>query len=255
LTFYAIILFATKQEKALRRRKMQIKCFKRGLVHGLPIALGYLAVSISFGVSAVNMGLTVLEVLFISMANMTSAGQLAGAPIIATGGNIFGLGLGQLFINLRYSLMSVSLSQKLDSKVTLIDRLLIGFGVTDEIFAVAFSRGTPVTPTYMYGMIAISFIGWVGGTLAGAMAGELLPATIVGAMGITLYGMFLAIIIPVARKKRGVLFVIAIAALFSIIFKYLIPSVSSGFAMIISGVGAAIIGALLFPIKETEGEV
>lgn len=229
--------------------------FVSGVKSGLPICLGYLSVSFGIGILAVQYGFSPLVASVVSATNLTSAGQAAGLAIMAAGGTLIEMILTQFIINLRYALMGISLSQKLTPSFSAGHRLIASFGITDEIFAVAFSRGTPVTPTYMYGMIAISFIGWVGGTLAGAMAGELLPATIVGAMGITLYGMFLAIIIPVARKKRGVLFVIAIAALFSIIFKYLIPSVSSGFAMIISGVGAAIIGALLFPIKETEGEV
>ena len=136
---------------------MKFENFKKGLLHGLPIALGYLAVSFSFGIFAVNMGLSVLEAVLISMANLTSAGQLAGAPIIASGGSFFSLGLGQVFINLRYALMSVSLSQKLDSKVTLADRFLISFGNTDEIFAVSVSQRKAVSKEYMQRLLPLSW--------------------------------------------------------------------------------------------------
>ena len=200
---------------------MQFKRFKSGLIHGLPIALGYLAVSISFGVSAVNMGLSVLEVLFISMANMTSAGQLAGAPIIAGGGNIFALGFGQLFINLRYALMSVSLSQKLDGKVTLLDRFLIGFGVTDEIFAVSVSQKESASKEYMYGLIALPYIGWSLGTLIGALLGVVvstyLPPFVLSALGIAIYGMFIAIVVPVMKKERSVMLCVILAMILSVL--------------------------------------
>jgi predicted branched-subunit amino acid permease len=238
---------------------VKFKNFKCGLIHGLPIALGYLAVSISFGVFAVGEGLSVLEALFISMANMTSAGQLAGAPIIASGGNIGVLALGQLFINLRYALMSVSLSQKLDRKVTLFDRFLIGFGNTDEIFAVSVSQEKSVSKEYMYGLITLPYIGWGGGTLIGALLGVLvstyLPSFVLSALGIAIYGMFIAIVVPVMKKERAVTLCVLFAMLLSILCYY-IPVINQiipeGLAIVICAVVASVVLALVSPIKTAE---
>ena len=160
----------------------------------------------------------------------------------------------QFVINLRYSLMGLSLSQKLDKSFTTIHRLVASFGITDEIFAVAASQKEKLVPTYMYGLIIISAAGWVSGTAAGAIAGLALPAALTAAMGILLYGMFIAIIVPAARNSRKDLIVILLAAAFSTIFKYVFPSVSFGFAIIISSVAAAVAGAILFPIKLAETE-
>ena len=230
--------------------------FTKGLSHGIPIAIGYFSVSFGFGIMAVQSGLTALQAIIISMTNLTSAGQAAGVGIIAAGGTLVEMALTQFVINLRYSLMGLSLSQKLSEKFTTPHRLIASFGITDEIFAVASSQKEKLVPAYMYGLILISALGWTGGTAAGAIAGLGLPETITAAMGILLYGMFIAIIVPAARKCKKDLIVILLAAAFSAIFKYLLPSVSFGFAIIISAILAAVIGALLFPINlaETEGK-
>ncbi|MGN0578783.1 MAG: AzlC family ABC transporter permease, partial [Ruminiclostridium sp.] len=188
--------------------------FFKGLYHGIPIALGYLSVSFGFGIMAVKAGLSILAAVGISVTNLTSAGQAAGVAIIAAGGSYIEMALTQLVINIRYSLMGLSLSQRLDKSFTTPHRLLASFGITDEIFAVASAQPGKVTPWYMYGLILISFLGWSGGTLLGAAAGQFLPAEITDAMGIVLYGMFLAIIIPPARKEKSVLTAVIIAALF-----------------------------------------
>lgn len=224
------------------------------MYHGIPIALGYLSVSFGFGILAVQSGLSVLEAAMISITNLTSAGQAAGVAIIAAGGLLTEMILTQLVINIRYALMSLSLSQKLDGSFTLPHRLFAAFGITDEIFAVASAQPGKITPPYMYGMIFVSWVGWTTGTIMGAAAGELLPATVTSAMGIVLYGMFLAIIIPPARKERSVLLVVVIAAAISILFKYLITAVSGGFAVIISAVVASAIAALVFPVKDDDKE-
>lgn len=232
---------------------MRVHFFK-GLYHGIPIALGYLSVSFGFGIMAVKAGLSILAAVGISVTNLTSAGQAAGVAIIAAGGSYIEMALTQLVINIRYSLMGLSLSQKLDKSFTTPHRLLASFGITDEIFAVASAQPGRVTPWYMYGLILISFLGWSGGTLLGAAAGQFLPAAITDAMGIVLYGMFLAIIIPPARKEKSVLTAVVIAALFSILFNYLLTAVSPGFAVIISAIAASVVAALLFPIDEEEEE-
>lgn len=228
--------------------------FLKGIYHGIPIALGYLSVSFGFGILAVKSGLSILSSAVISITNLTSAGQVAGVGIIAAGGAIMEMILTQLIINIRYALMALSLSQKLDSSFTTSKRLIASYGITDEIFAVASSQPNLITPAYMYGLIAISFIGWTSGTIIGAVAGEFLPVSITNAMGIVLYGMFLAIIIPPARKERSVLFVVAVAAGLSVMFKYLLPALSSGFAIIISALVASALGALLFPVEDKEAE-
>ena len=224
--------------------------FREGFTDGIPIGLGYLSVSFSFGIAAVSQGLPWFAATHISMTNLTSAGQVAGLSIITAAGTLLEMALAQLIINMRYALMSLSLSQKLDAGFTTPHRFLAAFGITDEIFAVSSAQIHPVTPAYMYGLILISFLGWGCGTFLGAAAGEVLPPMITEAMGIVLYGMFIAIIIPPSRKEKSILLVVAIAAVISILFKYIFTGISVGFAVIISACIAAAVGALLFPVKE-----
>ncbi len=230
------------------------KDFSKGALHGVPIALGYLSVSFGFGIQAVRAGLSPLTATIISALNLTSAGQAAGVNIIAAGGTLIEMILVQLTINIRYSLMAISLSQKLDGKFSMPHRLAASYGITDEIFAVCSAQKEPLTPAYMYGMILAAFMGWVSGTALGAAAGELLPYSVSSAMGIVLYGMFLAIIIPPARKQFSVLITVAAAALISIFFRYILTAVSSGFAVIVSAITAAGLAAAVFPVKEEESE-
>ncbi len=226
--------------------------FFKGMYHGIPIALGYLSVSFGFGIMAVKSGLSVLTAVLISATNLTSAGQAAAVGIIASSGTIIEMALTQLTINIRYFLMSITLSQKLDKSFKLPQKLLASFGITDEIFVVAASRPKNLTPNYMYGLILTPFIGWTLGTFLGAWAGELLPSFIADAMGILLYGMFIAIIVPPARKEKKIIIVILIAIALSCLFKFLVPSLSSGFTVIISAVVASLVGAFFFPIEQKE---
>ncbi len=226
--------------------------FFKGVRHGLPIALGYFSVSFGFGIMAVKAGLPVFATVAISMTNLTSAGQAAGVVIIAECGTLIEMALTQFVINIRYALMAISLSQKTDMSFTTGKRFVAAFGITDEIFAVASSQPGFITPEYMYGLTLVSFVGWTTGTLAGAAAGQLLPQSVMDAMGIVLYGMFLAIIVPASKKSRAILFVVALAAVLSVAFKYLASGVSSGFAIIISAVAASAAGALLFPRTQAE---
>ena len=228
--------------------------FSRGMYHGIPIALGYLSVSFGFGIKAVQSGLSVLAATLISATNLTSAGQAAGVDIIAACGGIIEMILVQLTINIRYSLMALSLSQKLDGSFTAPHRFAAAYGITDEIFAVCSAQKERPRPSYMYGMIFVAFLGWVTGTALGAAAGELLPSSLSSAMGIVLYGMFIAIIIPSARKERSVLAAVAAAAGISCLFRYVFTAVSGGFAVIISAVAASVLAALLFPVKDEEAE-
>ena len=228
--------------------------FLKGMTHGIPIALGYISVSFGFGIAAVRAGLSVAAAVGISASNLTSAGQAAGVEIIAAGGTLIELALSQLVINLRYSLMGLSLSQKLDDSFTVPHRLLASYGITDEIFAVAAAQPGKLKPLYMYGLILISALGWTGGTLLGAVAGQALPQMFTAAMGILLYGMFIAIIIPPSRKSRSVFGAVLIAALISLLFKFVFTKVSVGFAIIISASVAAAVMALIAPVPDDEKE-
>lgn len=230
------------------------KLFLKGMCHGIPIALGYLSVSFGFGILAVRKGLSPLAAISISVTNLTSAGQAAGVSIIAADGSYLEMALTQLIINIRYSLMGLSLSQKLDNQFHTPQRLLTAYGITDEIFAMAFSQPGTIRPQYMYGLITIAFIGWTLGTAIGAFAGQLLPAMLTDAMGIVLYAMFLAILLPAAKKERSILCVVFLAAAYSILFRYVLTAVSEGFAVIFCAIAASAVGALLFPVKEEETE-
>ncbi len=225
---------------------------KAGLRDGIPIAAGYFSVSFTFGMLAVQDGMSPFHAVLISLLNLTSAGQFAGLTVIVSGASLLEMALTQLVINIRYALMSVSLSQKLDSSVKTFQRMLIAYGNTDEIFAVASSKPGSVGSRYMYGLIFLPVLGWVGGTLTGAVASTLLPATVISALGVALYGMFIAIVVPVAKESREVLIVVGAALVFSTAFYYLpvLQEISSGFTIIICTVAAAGIGAVLFPVKE-----
>ena len=229
--------------------------YKNGVKDGIPIALGYFAVSIAFGVTAVELGLPYYFALLISVTNMTSAGQLAGVTVIASLGTVFELILTQLIINARYFLMSLSLSQKLDKKFRLLDRFICAFGITDEIFAVAVSK-KEVSKNYLLGLILLPFIGWGLGTLLGAIMGSFLPEIIVSALSIALFAMFIAIVIPTAITNLKVLPVVVISAGLSCLF-YFIPTlnqISSGIVYVICAIVASIIGAILLPVKEDDDE-
>ncbi len=226
--------------------------FRKGIRHGIPIALGYLGVSFAFGMKAVSGGLTVLQAVLISMTNLTSAGQVAALPLMAAGASLTEMAMTQLTINLRYALMSLSLSRKLDGSMRTPQRMIFSFANTDEIFAVAASQPEKVGKHYLYGLMATPWIGWTLGTLLGAAAGTLLPEFIRSALGIAIYGMFLAIILPPARKDRAVRIVVGTAAVLSLCFHYVpgLKQVSGGFAIIICAVAAAAAGAALFPVRE-----
>ncbi len=230
--------------------------FAWGLRDGMPICLGYFAVSFAFGIFAVSSGLSVLEAIMISALNLTSAGQLAAVPIICAGGSIIELIFSQLIINARYALMSVSLSQKLGPSIRPLDRFVISFGNTDEIFAAAISQSMPVGKKYMLALILLPFIGWVAGTAAGAIAGNVLPAVVVAALGIAIYAMLTAVVVPAARESRSVLIAVAAAICLSCAF-YFIPDLSdipSGFAIIIIAVSVSVIMSILAPVECEEEE-
>ena len=228
--------------------------FMKGIRHGIPIALGYLSVSFAFGMKAVGDGLTWLQAVLISATNLTSAGQMAGLPLMVGGAGLTEMALTQLTINLRYGLMSLSLGRKLDESMGTLQRLIFSFANTDEIFAVASSQPGKVGKHYLYGLMLTPFLGWTLGTLLGAAAGTLLPAFVRSALGIAIYGMFLAIILPPARERKPVRFVVACAVALSLCFRWMpgLNRVSGGFAIIICAVVSAAAGAARYPEKEEE---
>lgn len=230
------------------------KDFWQGFKAGLPVGLGYFSVSFAFGVSAVQSGLTVLNAVLISLTNLTSAGQLAGLSVIAAAGSLIEMAATQFVINLRYALMSISLSQKLDHSVTMLDRMLLSFGVTDENFAIAVNKEGTVTASYFYGLMTLPILCWTGGTFLGAAAGEILPAAVLSALGVAIYGMFVAIVLPVAKKSLAVALVALFAMVLSCCFAWVpfLNQVSGGFAIIISAVVAAAMGAFFFPMREED---
>lgn len=193
---------------------------RRGMRLSVPIALGYFAVSFAFGISAVQSGVPPFLAAFISLTNLSSSGQFAGVKILAAGGTYVELVLSVLIINLRYILMSLSLSQKMIA-LPRWQKLLLGYGVTDEIYAAAIQQEGDLSFSFFASLIVLPVLGWSGGTLTGALMGQLLPQTVTAALGIALYCMFIAIVVPPATKDSRILKTVLIAAGFSIALTYL----------------------------------
>lgn len=226
--------------------------FKQGLKGGVPIGLGYLSVSFAFGIMASNGGLSILQTVLISMTNLTSAGQLAGTQLLFECATYLEIAVTTLVINLRYLLMSLSMAQKTDSSMTTMHRFFVSFGITDEIFAVSAQRRGAITPPYMYGLIIIPYIGWALGTFLGAAASFLLPSLVRNALGIAIYGMFIAIVIPPIKRESACRMVVVVAVALSCLLHWAphLREVPDGWAMIICAVAASAIGAILFPREE-----
>lgn len=225
--------------------------YKRGLIAGIPIALGYISVSFTFGIIAITYGLSVWEATLISMTTVTSAGQFAGVKIMLTPGLWLDMLVSQLTINVRYSFMSIALSQKLDKKFSGIWRWLLGFTVTDEIFAVGISE-EKITRSFWLGLSTLPYIGWAAGTFLGAFLGNILPDSIMSALGLAIYGMFVAIVVPVMKEEKPVVMAVILAALFSTLFEFIpiLKNVSTGLTISICAILSAGIIAILAPVKD-----
>ncbi len=228
--------------------------FINGIKDGIPICLGYFSVSMAFGIAAVKGGIPVWAAILTSLTNVTSAGQFAGINIILALGTAIELAITTLIINMRYFLMSLSVSQKVDPSMKLWQRFLVSFGITDEIFAVSMRHTEPLTAAYMAGLIITPVMGWTLGTAAGALATSVMPQALSSAMGIALYGMFIAIVIPRARENRNILVAVVLAIAASFVFSYapLLKAVSSGWTIIIITVAVSALCATLFPIEIEE---
>lgn len=229
--------------------------YKKGLKNGFPIFLGYLAVSFTFGIAARDHGIGIFHAILISATNLTSAGQFAALGTIAASAGYLEMALTQLVINLRYCLMSSSLSQRFSEKMKPLHRYLVAFGNTDEIFGVSSAFDGDIPPAYSYGLISISWAGWVLGTALGAISGSLLPARILSALGVALYGMFIAIIIPPAKKSFKLMGIVVTSMGLSALFAYapVLREISSGFRIIILTIIIASAAAVLFPVEDEGG--
>ena len=225
--------------------------YKRGLTAGIPIALGYLSVSFTFGIMAVSYGLSWWQAVLISMTTVTPAGQFAGIGIMMHPGQYFQMLISQITINIRYSFMSISVGQKADSRFSGISRWILGFMMTDEIFAVA-SQEDSVSRSFFAGLSTLPYIGWAVGTLIGAILGSILPDRLMSALSLAIYGMFVAIVVPEMKKSRAVVFVVLLALVLSCMFYYVpfLSRISSGITITVVAIVAAVIGSLLFPVAD-----
>lgn len=231
---------------------MDRKEFFAGMKAGMPVCIGYFSVSFGFGAMAVAQGLSAWYAVLISATNLTSAGQFAGLTVITAGAAILEMILTQLVINSRYALMSLALGPRLGPEVCVGKRLLAAFFNTDEVFALGMSRQGKLTAAYFVGAGTVAAIGWISGTAMGALAGSLLPTSIRASLGVMLYGMFIAIVVPQAREEKPMLLSMVLALVFSCLFSWVpvLKEVSAGLAIVICTVAAAAICAVVFPVEE-----
>lgn len=226
--------------------------FKKGMVDGIPIALAYFAVSFTLGIAMKNAGMNAIQGFFMSLLNNASAGEYAGIAMIAIHASYLEIMMMTFIANARYLLMSFALSQKFHPKEKLIHRLLVGFDLTDELFGLAINQEGYLKPSYYYGAMVVTIPCWAIGTALGIILGNVLPNSIVQALSVALFGMFLAIIMPEARKEKPVLLVIICAFTLSFLSSILpgIRSLSEGTRTILLTVVLASLAAYLFPRKE-----
>ena len=233
---------------------MNLQNYTRGVRTGLPVGVGYFSVSFGFGAMAAAQGIKALDAGLISLSNLTSAGQFAGLTLMVAGATLWEIILTQIVINSRYALMSLALSQRMGSRIGVLPRLLIAFFNTDEIFALAMAEKQPLTVSFMLGLGLTPILGWTAGTLCGALAGSVLPLHIRTALGVMLYGMFIAIVVPPAKQEKPVFITLVLALIFSCLFAWVpaLKTVSAGISIVICTVAAAAIAAALFPIPDEE---
>lgn len=233
-----------------------IKWYKKGLKDGIPIALGYFAVAFTLGIAAKNSGLTAFQAMLTAALTNASAGGYAGFTLIASGAGYLEMALTQLVINARYLLMSCALSQKLPPETSLVHRGIVAFDVTDEIFGISIAVKGQLNPYYNYGAMTVAIPGWALGTFLGVIMGNTLNFRLVSALSVGLYGMFLAIIIPPARKNKVIAGTVAVSFIMSFIFSRtpVLSKISSGIRVILLTVVISLAAALLFPVKQEEDE-
>lgn len=238
--------------KAMKRQENR-KWFVKGMRHGVPIGLGYFAVAFTLGITAKNIGMTPFQSALMSFTMHASAGEFAAMTVIAAGSGYVEMAITQLVINLRYLLMSCALSQKVSEKLWFPHRFFVSYYITDEIFGISSTVDGHLNPFYNYGAASVASPGWVLGTLLGALVGNILPANVASAMNVALYGMFIAIIIPPARKHKVIAAIVIISMLASGVFTLLsdVIPLSSGMRILILTVVIAGIAAFVHPVEES----
>ena len=230
--------------------------YRRGMRDGIPIALGYFAVAFTLGIAAKNAGFTPVQAMVASLTNNASAGEYAAFSLVAAGASYWEVAVMTLVANARYLLMSCALSQKFAPGTPLIHRLVVGYDVTDEIFGISVARPGKLNPWYTYGAMLVAIPGWGLGTMLGVVMGNILPARLVSALSVGLYGMFLSIVIPPARKSRVIAALVGVSFLLSFVVNRwaLLAAVSSGVKTIVLTVVISLAAAVLFPVKEEDGD-
>ncbi len=223
----------------------------KGFRDAFPVFLGYFAVSFTVGINAKNAGLTAFQASFMSFMNTTSAGQVAAIEIIGSGGSYIEILLSQIAINLRYLLMGAILSVRLDPEEKLGRRILVSFGLTDEIFALS-SMQKPLNPCYPFGGWLMAMPGWTLGTLLGVLVDTIMPDSVASALSLSLYAMFMAIVIPPAKQDRKIALTIVFSMAASAACYYLIPGLSAGMKVVVLTLGISALAAAIFPVRETE---
>lgn len=232
--------------------KKNAKAWQKGVKDGIPIALGYLAVSFTFGIIAKKAGLNPFQSVLISVTNFTSAGQFAGLTLIAASAAFLEMAVTQLIINSRYLLMSFALSQKINQQTSLFHRMVMAFGISDEIFGVSMASSGELNPYYTYGLMSVAMPGWALGTFLGVVSGSILPPRMISALSIALYGMLLAVIIPPAKGNRILSVLILFSMTASLLFEKIpfLSMISSGVKIIVLTIIIAGIAAAFFPVKD-----
>lgn len=232
--------------------------YKKGLKDGIPIALGYFAVAFTLGIAAEKAGLTAFQTFIATGTTLASAGGYAGISVIAAGGTYFEMFLTMLIVNARYILMSCSLSQKISPKTSTLHRMGVAFGVTDEIFGISSAVSGYLNPFYNYGAMTVAIPGWASGAALGVLVGNILPVSVMSALSVGIFGMFLAIIIPPAKENKVIMGGVIASFVLSFLFNKLpiiANNISSGMQVIILTVVIALVLAILFPVKEEENDV
>ncbi len=239
-------------DKNMDRNMDRKKQYLEGVRDGVPIGLGYFAVSFSLGIIAKNVGLTPIQAAVMSLLNNASAGEYMGLTVMAAKGTLWGMALAMLITNARYLLMSCAMSQRMDPDMPFYHRLLMAFDITDELFGITIARPGYLSPWYMYGGMTPAIPGWMIGTALGALAGSVLPLRVVSALSVALYGMFIAIFIPPARKDKviAVLVALAFASSWALSALPVTAALSEGTRTIILTVALSTGAAALFPKKE-----
>lgn len=230
--------------------------YKKGIRDGIPIGLGYFAVAFTLGIAAAGAGFTAFQATLTSFLINASAGEFAGFTLIAAGAGHLEVAVMELVANARYLLMSCALSQKLKPDTPFIHRILIGFDVTDELFGIAVSVPGTLNPFYNYGAMTVAIPGWACGTCLGVVMGNVLPTSLVRALSVGLYGMFIAIIIPPARKSKIIALIITVSMALSFIFSRVsvFSAISPGIKTILLTVIISLAAAVFFPVKEDEAD-